>query len=239
MYNITNIAPMTVKIIGATPASLSPRLLVETKINRKPNKAKIPTEFDNAPCIGVDFSPSEFTYLILDTNCPRFLPVLNGRSITLSIIITNATTIKIVVTNPVSLAIINRAAKSTPKFQAKLTNQLIVRSNLFAISNPSGRPDTLAVFGFLSFLALFAFLAFGSATATGSGAFCTALATGLALATAFATGFAFATALAFGLDSLAPPALSNSPILSSSLIHFSDSAVNFKISRTNKGFNGF
>ena len=112
-----------------------------------------------------------------------------------------------VVTTLVSPAIMNMAANSTPKFQPKFMNQLMVRSNLFEITNPSGRPLGLGALAFLSFFGLAAF-------ATGS---CATGVAGSALGTAFATGFALATAFAFafGLTSVvfeAPPALSNNHI---------------------------
>ena len=127
-------APIEVQTIGPAPASLSPSLLVETVTNSKPNSAKMPTEFDSMPWNGFAFSPDEFTYLIRATNCPKFLPVFIGNTITLSIIITKETIRRIVVTTLVSPAIINMAARRTPKFQPKLTNQLMVRSNLLEIS---------------------------------------------------------------------------------------------------------
>ena len=180
---------------------------METVTNNKPKSASIPTELDNIPWNELDFSPLELTNLILATNWPKFLPVLIGRTITLRIIITIATMRRMVVTTLVSPAIMNMAANSTPKFQPKFMNQLMVRSNLFEISNPSGRPVGLGVLAFLSFFGLAAFATGSSATGVA----------GSALGTAFATGFALATAFAFafGLTSVvfeAPPALSNNPI---------------------------
>ena len=122
------------------------------------------------------------------------------------------------------------AAISTPKFQAKFTNQLIVLSSLLAKSNPLGNPAGRDSLDFLSLLAA----GFASATALAAAGFAlaTALAAaGFALATALAAaGVALATAFATGLSfGLAPPALSYNPIFSLSLIHFSDCAVNLKI----------
>ena len=121
------------------------------------------------------------------------------------------------------------AAISTPKFQAKFTNQLIVLSSPLAKSNPLGNP---AGRDSLDFLSLLAAGVAGLATLAAGFALATALAAaGFALATALAAaGFALATAFATGLSfGLAPPALSNNPIFSLSLIHFSDCAVNLKI----------
>ena len=132
---------------------------------------------------------------------------------------TKETARRIVVTTLVSENIMNIAAINTPKFQPKLTNQLIVLSSLFASSNPSGSPagrGALFFFSFFSFFSLTGFAAFATAFA---------FSTGLALAAAFA--FALAAGFSFGLE--AAPALSNNPIISLSLIHLSDCSVNLKI----------
>ena len=157
------IAPIEVHTIGPAPASLSPSLLVETVTNNKPNNAKIPTELDSMPWNGFAFSPDELTYFIRATNWPKFLPVFIGSTTTFSIIITKETIIRIVVTMLVSPAIMKIAARSTPKFQPKLTNQLIVRSNLLEISYPSGSPVSRGALGVFCFFCL-------TGLATGSGA---------------------------------------------------------------------
>ena len=178
----------------------------------------MPAELESIPCTGFDFTPALLTYLIRETKWPRVLPVFSGRIITFSNIITTDTPSRIVVTMPVSDSIMTTAAISTPKFQAKFTNQLIVLSSLLAKSNPAGNPAGRDSLDFLSLFAAgvvagIAGLALDATFAAAGFALATALAAGLALATAFATG------LSFGL---APPALSNNPIFSLSLIHFSD-----------------
>ena len=210
MYNMMKIAPNEVQIIGPAPASSSPNLPVDTVTNSNPNNAKIPTEFESIPWNGLAFSPDVLTNLIRATNWPRFLPVLNGRTTTFRIIITKDTINSIVVITLVSPAIMKIAARSTPKFQAKLTNQLIVLSSLLQISKPSGNPEGLAVLGFFCFFGFFSFAGFAIASFTWGS-------TSSTLATAFATAFAlgFATAFALGFASVVlevPLALSNNPI---------------------------
>ena len=151
IHIIKKIAPKTVHIIGVEPAALSPNFWKFIIMAIKPNSENIPAEFDNMPCNGFDLTPALFTYLIRETKCPRDLPVFSGSMITFINIITNDTASKIVVITPVSDIIMKIAAINTPKFQAKLTTQLIVRSSVLAKSKPSGNPTGLGAFAFFSF----------------------------------------------------------------------------------------
>lgn len=212
-----NIIPRTIIVIPTASLLVTVEAIIPTIMN--PIRAKNPTVLANIEWNTFALSPDAVMYFVLETKWPIVLPVFNGMTITLRIIIIPETPKRIVVVMPVSFAVITRAAKRTEKLTAKLTHQLIERFIFDANSKPSGNPVVRGVFAFFAFTG---FLEIDFATGALETAFGTSFTVALGMAFAAAFGFFSGAVPTF-------PALSSSPIFSRSLIHTSNCLINFKL----------